>query len=280
MIAKTALLASLIAAMVLAFSATDAAGAEDRHPKDKTLERAQEKQDRELVLQKIQRLADEQAELTEKLLSEDDQSDIQRLIARLDEIESELEGIERDNHENDIPQPQLDGLIGQKDAFEGELLQSDAMRFVTTVGIDITSREIQVGLNADLVDPSNIDSIVDDLQEMMPAGAGWHVVLSEIARPPACGPGECEPVAGGGRTGVPGTAWEAAAGGAEVQAPRPTELSPSEAAASVLKGGVEVQAPRPPELSIIGWGVIISIGTATGVAVYLWREKKRRVSSV
>ena len=103
----------------------------------------------------------------------------------------------------------------------GELLQSDAMRFVTAVGIDIAGREIRVGLNADLVDPSNIDSMADGLQEVMPAGAGWRVVLSEIARPPACGPGGCDPADGGGRTGVPGTAWEDAAGVAEVQAPRP-----------------------------------------------------------
>lgn len=119
MIAKTALLASLIAAAVLAFGATGTAEAEDRHPKDKTLERAQEKQDRELVLQRIQGLADEQAELAEKLLSEDDQGEAERISARLDEIESELDGIGRDNHENDIPQPQLAELIGQKDAFEG-----------------------------------------------------------------------------------------------------------------------------------------------------------------
>lgn len=204
--AKTILFASLIAAMILPFSAMDLAEAgEYKNPKDKTLERSQEKQERDLVLQNIQRLDDEQKELKEKLQYEDDQGEKQRIHARLNEIKSELDKIERDNHKKDIPQPQLAELIGQQDAFEEKLLRSNAVKFVTTVGIDITSKEIQIGLNEDLVNSDNVDSIVYDLQKMMPADAGWHFVFSDTAELLSCDQRECDPIIGGNYVYVFGT---------------------------------------------------------------------------
>lgn len=192
-------------AMILPFSATDLAWAEYTNPKDKTLERTQEKQERALILQAIQELHREQKELKDKLHSENDQSEKQRINARLNAIESELDRIERNNHRKDMPQSKITETVGQKDAFEAKLLRSNAAKFVTTIGIDVTSQEIQVGLNKNLVNPSNVDSILYDLQKMMPADANWHFVFSDTAQLLSCDQEECDPIIGGNLVKVSGT---------------------------------------------------------------------------
>ena len=175
---KAKLFASLIAAAVLVFAAMAFVATGDRNPKDKTLEKAQEKQERDLVSQKMTQLVVEAQELTERLQSENSQSEKQRIGARLDEIRGELDKIESDNRVKDVPQAQLDELLGQQVAFGERLMQSDAVKFVVAIGIDLSGREIQVVLNESLVGSHNIDSIINDLQKMMPANANWHVVLS------------------------------------------------------------------------------------------------------
>ena len=191
------LFASLIVATLLIFSYAAFVETEYKNPKDKTLERTQEKNDRDLVLQKIQKLYNEEKLLKDQLQSEDDQAEKQRINARLGQIQSELDRIDKANHANDMTQSQIDELIGQQDAFEEKLVLSNAVKFVTTVGIDITSKEIQVGLNRDLVDSKNVDSIVGDLHKMMPADARWHFVFSDTAPLLSCTQEECDPITGG-----------------------------------------------------------------------------------
>ena len=202
---KTVLFVSLIVAMLLPFSAAAFAETDYKNPKDKTLERTQEKNDRDLVLQKIQKLYNEEKQLKDQLQSEDDQAEKQRINTRLGQIQSELDRIDRANHANDMSQSQIDELIGQQDAFEEKLMLSNAVKFVTTVGIDITSKEIQVGLNRDLVDSKNVDSIVSDLRKMMPADARWHFVFSDTATLLSCtDQEECDPIIGGNYIKVSG----------------------------------------------------------------------------
>ena len=202
--AKTALFASLIVAMMLTFSSAAFAETEYKNPKDKTLERTQEKNDRDLVLQKIQKLYNEEKLLKDQLQSEDDQAEKQRINARLGQIQSELDRIDKANHANDMTQSQIDELIGHQEAFEEKLVLSNAVKFVTTVGIDVTSKEIQVGLNRDLVDSKNVDSIVSDLHKMMPADARWHFVFSDTATLMSCTQAECDPIIGGNYIRVAG----------------------------------------------------------------------------
>ena len=156
---------------MLVFAAVVFVETGDRNPKDKTLDKAQEKQERDLVSQKMTQLVVEAQELAERLQSENSQSEKQRIDARLDEIRGELDKIESNNHVKDVPQAQLDELLGQQVAFEERLMQSDAVKFVVAIGIDLPSREIQVVLNESLVGSHNIDSITNDLQKMMPANA-------------------------------------------------------------------------------------------------------------
>lgn len=201
---KTTLFASLIVAMRLTFSATAFAETEYKNPKDKTLERTQEKHDRDLVLQKMQKLYNEEKQLKDQLQSEDDRAEKQRINTRLGQIQAELDRIDRANHANDMLQSQIDELVDQQDAFEEKLMLSNSVKFVTTVGIDITSREIQVGLNKDLVDSKNVDSVVDDLRKMMPSDARWHIVFSDTAKLLSCTQKECDPVIGGNYIRVAG----------------------------------------------------------------------------
>lgn len=59
------------------------------------------------------------------------------------------------------------------------------------------SKEIQIGLNENLVNSENIDSIVDQIDEIMPDNAEWHVVYSDMATFLSCTQLECDPIIGG-----------------------------------------------------------------------------------
>ncbi len=194
------------------FSGTNPAEAlEDRNPREKTLERAQEKEDLTLTLKKITELDAEEKDLQEKLKAGADESERKRFGERIGEIKSELDEIERSNHDKDIPRAKLDKLAAQRNAFEENLLNSTnagnnthAIKFVTSIGIDIASQEIQIGLNKDIANSTNIDQIVDELKEMMPHDADWHVVYSTVAEPLACDQTRCTPIIGGNHIIVTG----------------------------------------------------------------------------
>lgn len=196
---KTILFASLITAMILPFSTMDFADAkvDNKNPKDKTLERLQEKQTREEVLKKLNSLGAEEDDLKNKIKSEIRESEKQKINSRLGEIKSEMDKIEKDNHKRDIPQAQLENLIAQQDSFEEKLQNSEVIEFITSVGIDITSKEIQVGVNRNTVNSVNIDSVVSQIEQIMPKNANWHVVYSDSANFLACTQNECTPLIGG-----------------------------------------------------------------------------------
>lgn len=178
----------LIATLIIPFLMLDVTTAEiyDGNPKDKTLERLQEKETRELVLKQLKSLGIEYDDLEQKLESVKSTSEREKVDDRLQEIKAEINKIEQDNHKHDIPSERLEGMIDQQDAFEEQLRNSKILEFVTSVGIDLTSQEIQIGLNRDTVDEKNIDSIVTQIEQIMPNGAKWHVVYSDLASFVSC----------------------------------------------------------------------------------------------
>ncbi len=196
---KTILFASLIAAMICPFSTMDFAEAQTdkKNPRDKTVERTLEKDERKKVLNKLNALGAEEKVLKEKAKSEKRQDEKQKIDKRLDEIKVEAESIDRENRNKDIPQRQLSKLLKQQEKFEARLLNSDVMQYVTSVGIDITSKEIQIGINQNLVNDTNIDSVINQLDTIMPKKANWHTVYSDVASTLSCTQKECTPLIGG-----------------------------------------------------------------------------------
>ncbi len=192
--------------MILPFSIIDIAEAEvnNKNPKDKTLERIQEKVERELVLKEQKSLDIEEKDLKKRIKSEKNISEKIKINKRIAEIKSQKDEIERINHMKDIPKTQVERLIHQQDTFERKLLNSDAVKFVTSIGIDITSKEIQIGLNKNIVNSDNIDLIVSELEQMMPQNIKWHVVYSTPAEALSCNQNECTPIIGGNYIKVSG----------------------------------------------------------------------------
>ena len=206
---KTILFAGLLAAMILPFSAMDVAEAQidQKNPRDKTSERMQEKEARELISKKINALGHEYNDLKEKIKHESDKNEQDKINKRVNEIKTKMNKIERDNHKKDIPQAQMEKLISQQESFEEKLLDSSVFEFVTSVGIDITSKEIQIGIDQDRVNSDNIDSVVADLEQMVPNNAKWHVVYSdraELLSHSSCTQKECNPLIGGNYIKVSG----------------------------------------------------------------------------
>jgi len=142
-------------------------------------------------------LGTEEEDLKQKVKTEKSASEKQNINKRLNDIKSEMDKIDKDNHKRDIPQAQLEKLINQQEDFEEKLLKSNVLEFITSVGIDITSKEIQVGVNQDTVNSENIDSVVSELEQIMPKNAKWHVVYSDSAEFLSCTQNECTPLIGG-----------------------------------------------------------------------------------
>lgn len=197
---KAILFASLIAAMILPFGVADISATQEqdeKNPRDKTAERMQEKEDRQVTLQKIKELVIKEKYLEEKIESTPSESEKEELNSKLNEVRSELDKIDEENHKKDLSEVDVKTLIEQQTAFEENLRDSAVIQFVTSMGIDITSKEIQIGLNQDIVNSKNIDSIVKALEELMPKHAKWHVVYSNAAEPLSCTQKECTPIIGG-----------------------------------------------------------------------------------
>jgi len=203
---KIVVFASLITAMILPFSMTDFADAEkaDKNHKDKTLERIKEKTDRDITSKKLKNIYFEEEDLRKKIDIETREDEKQKMNKRIGEIKSERKQIEIDNHKRDISKTELNRLITNQDHFEANLLNSNVLEFVTSIGIDITSKEIQIGLNSDIVNSENIDVIVGQLDQLMPKQVKWHVVYSDVAEPLGCTQKECDPVIGGNLIKVSG----------------------------------------------------------------------------
>ena len=196
---KTLLFDVSIAVMVIPFSVIDFADAtkDDRNPRDKTVERIQEKEDRQKILQELNMLNSEESDLKEQIKVEFNKQAREQIKERLKEVRSEIDSIKQDAHKKDMPKIQTQVLIKQQELFEEKLLDSEIVRFVTKVGIDIESKEIQIGLNQNIVNKTNEDAIIDQINSMMPKTANWHVVYSDATETLSCTQVECTPLVGG-----------------------------------------------------------------------------------
>ena len=185
--------------MILPFSMMDVVVAKEvnKNPKDKTFERQQEKLDREIISQNLKAKHLEKEELEKQIKSEQDEYKKQQKEARINQIDSEVDQIKNDNYKKDISQTKLQKLINNQDIFEDRLLNSGVIQYVTTVGIDIGSKEIQVGINYNLVNEINIDSVVSQIDALMPENANWHTVYFNTPQLLSCTQEECDPIIGG-----------------------------------------------------------------------------------
>ncbi len=177
----------------------------ERNPKDKTPELLQSKAEREKILNDLVTLDKEKDELERDLKSELDGADKKYMQKKIDEIEIKVDEIEKQLHQRDIPQALLEKLIGDQEIFETRLLDSKVLEFVTSIGIDIDSKEIQVGLNQNIVNKTNEDFIIDIIKQLMPKTA-WHIVYSDVAESISCNQKKCTPVIGGNQIRVDGNA--------------------------------------------------------------------------
>ncbi|MCY4492209.1 MAG: hypothetical protein OXC46_12225 [Thaumarchaeota archaeon] len=137
---KIILFTCLIAIVVLGLGMVDISATQEdaKNPKDKTVEKIQEKDDRQVTLQKIKELVTKENELKEKIESASNKSEKEELYSKLNETRSELENTYKKNHKNDISGATMITLIEQQTVFEENLHSSIVMRFVSNVGIDIT----------------------------------------------------------------------------------------------------------------------------------------------
>lgn len=206
---KSFLFASLIAAMILPFSAMDFAEAQltDVNGKDKTNEIMEHKKiiDEDVktvndLLNKINSLTSQIEELRTNSTDEKTQKDIQRLEAQLEKFTSEFnEKVVKHNQENNTPDVQIDKLIPLQDDFEQKLRSSDMLQYVTSVGIDLGTKEIQVGLDNSKLTTDSAVSISKQIGEMMPKNAKWHYVLTDRETNEVCNQQICTPLVGGNK---------------------------------------------------------------------------------
>ena len=99
------------------------------HPRDKTDERMQEKQERAKVSQRLGDLYEE----AEKLNRHSDSDGGQANHTRISEIESEIRAIDAENHKRDLSEEQISEMIAQQDAFELRLFNSTHYKYVSLV---------------------------------------------------------------------------------------------------------------------------------------------------
>ena len=99
------------------------------HPRDKTDERMQEKQERAKVSQRLGDLYEE----AEKLNRHSDSDGGQANHTRISEIESEIKAIDAENHKRDLSEEQISEMIAQQDVFELRLFNSTHYKYVSLV---------------------------------------------------------------------------------------------------------------------------------------------------
>ena len=138
------------------------------------------------------------------------QSEKDEIDDKLSKIKAKLDKIEQENHKKDLSEAEMQALVDQQTIFEEKLLDSFVKESVTS--IDITSKEIQVGLNQDIVNSRNIDSVVNELEALIPDGAKWHIVYSDTAEPLACSQLICTPIIGGNYIRVVGNEFSCSFG--------------------------------------------------------------------
>lgn len=204
---KTVLFASLIVALILPFSGINQVQADmPNNIRDKTNEIKSHKQNLDVKVGLYKDHMEKFIALSEKIedKKQNNQS-IQSLEKQLDD-ENKRWNVIADQHkaENTIPESQLEKMIEQQSRFEEKLLQNDLQKYITTVGIDLHTKEIQIGLDIETVNPENKDQIIETIDELMDKNAKWHIIYSKRVQFDSCTSEKyCVPLLGGNTITIP-----------------------------------------------------------------------------
>lgn len=175
---KTIIFASLITAMILPFSGMNYALAEESNNiRDKTTDiKNHEKillDGVEIYKNHMEKILD----LNDKLIDPNVQS-YTTLKNQLDNEKAMLaEFIAQNKAENTIPEKKLTKLMKQQAKIEEKVIQKNLQRFITSIGIDTYTQEIQIGLDANTVNSGNKDRIINKIDQIIPNKVQWHIVL-------------------------------------------------------------------------------------------------------
>jgi len=211
---KAILVASLIIAMILPFSSMNMAEAfqntevnKKLKEKDRTKELKAKKFEDEkhfesikLKMSKAMKLREDIEEIsnTKKSLAKDIMSKLRENKNQLKQINMDLDREQKKEHQNDISKQQIEKMMEQQTNFEKKLFSNESlMKMITSVGIDIATKEIQIGLDENEVGESNKMFIIEEIDNIMPKDAKWHVVMSDKPTSFRCNQMECDPVIGG-----------------------------------------------------------------------------------
>lgn len=207
---KAILFASLIVAMILPFSSMNMADATPNNvnklieQKDRTQELKDQIISEEDLIQKMESDLFKRLDLESKIkdakmrvLSHSESIKLQKNERMLETLHSEFDDLQQKANQDNLSKKQLNKMMKIQDRFESRLIESDIINFVTTVGIDLGTKEIQIGLNQNLVNDSNIGNIVFQLDNMMPKKAKWHFILSNTISTISCTQELCDPLIGG-----------------------------------------------------------------------------------
>jgi len=202
---KAILFASLIVAMVLPFSAMNFAEATpnekaNENARDKTKELKEHRKNLDKKVEQYKDHMEKFIELKEKIAkAEKSNQSSNSLKTELDE-ENTRWSIIADEHKakNSIPEAKLQKMMAQQEEFGEKLVASDLTQYVTGFGIDLATKEIQVGLDVSTVNSNNKNQVIDSLEELMPKSAKWHLVDSTRASFDSCTNEKyCVPLLGG-----------------------------------------------------------------------------------
>ncbi|MCE9653563.1 MAG: hypothetical protein K8Q89_11025 [Nitrosarchaeum sp.] len=193
---KIALFGALIVAMIIPFNGMSSAYSEQTN-RDRTEELRAKMIENQAEIENVRAIVEERNNLIEQINS-GKASIPENAQNRIDELNHELDRLQAIAHQDNIPEAQLQKMMKEQAQFEKELFKSDLKDFVTSIGIHLDTKEIQIGLNQDKVNSSNIAAKISQISEIMPEGAQWHVVLSDTAVKFSCTDQQlCVPAIGG-----------------------------------------------------------------------------------
>ena len=199
---KAILFAGLIAAMILPFSMMDVSAVpnenanEKAHVKDKTKQIKEHRQTLDAKVQKFKEYMEKKIELQEKIEQKkslnQSANDLQN---ELDLIESEwTKTAKKHKEENTIPPGQLKKLMKQQEEIESILFANPISNYVTSIGIDLGTKEIQIGLNTERIGDDKV-GIINSVDNLIPKHIPWHSVDSTPAKLDSCIDQEyCDPI--------------------------------------------------------------------------------------
>ena len=249
---KTMLIASVIVAMILPFSSmnfAEAAISEKQSTKniqDKSGEAKSEKLSTKHIRDKTKEIADYKIMLNEKMKKHTQYEEkIEKLEEKIETAKKHQKAGEKESKQmandrmklgkersslakfeaihkaaNSIPLKKLTLLMKHQETFEKRLFLKGLDKFITSVGIDAHTKEIQVGLDTSTVNSTIKKQIINKIDTLMPKSVGWHIIDAErMTLQSACQNQKfCYPQMGGNTLNIQGlgacsTGFQATLGG-------------------------------------------------------------------